>query len=33
MVFEEGFPVSDSELDISLEELFEQIQSYFHQAH
>lgn len=33
MVLEQGFPVSDSELDISLEELFDRIQSYFRQAH
>lgn len=33
LILEEGFPVSDSEIEISLEELFDQIQSYFHQAH
>ena len=33
LILQQGFPVSDSELEIDLDELFDRIQSYFHQKH
>jgi hypothetical protein len=31
LILQQGFPISDSELEIDLDELFNRIQSYFYQ--